>query len=227
MRSQDILDELRSRADPAARAGMARFGIRGARVLGGTSVPTLRAMAKRIGRDHQTAHALWASGIHEARLLATMVEDPAAVTDEQMERWARDFDSWDLVDGACSNLFRLTPHAWPKAAQWSGREEEFVKRAGFALMATLAVHDRAASDDRFVELLPIIEREAADPRNFVRKAVNWALRQVGRRNAVLHRAAIATCERILAGGPGPARWVASDALRELTSERVRRVIAGR
>jgi 3-methyladenine DNA glycosylase AlkD len=221
MRSSDAIEELRSRADPKAREGMARFGIRGANVLGGSSIPHLRSMARRIGQDHAVAAELWSSGIHEARLLATMVDDPGKVTKRQMESWARDFDSWDVVDGACLNLFRRTPHAWDMAVEWSAREEAFVKRAGFALMAGLAVHDEAAPDERFVDLLPVIEREAGDPRNFVRKAVNWALRQVGKRNAVLNRAAVAAAERIQAHGPRSARWVATDALRELRSDRVR------
>ena len=190
-------------------------------MLGGSSVPHLRAMARRIGRDHGIAQELWDSGVHEARLLATMVDDPASVTKRQMESWARTFDSWDLVDGACSNLFRRTPHAWDKAVQWSERDEEYVKRAGFALMAALAVHDKDAPDERFTDLLPVIEREAGDQRNFVRKAVNWALRQIGKRNAALNLAAIDTAVRIHANGPRQARWVATDALRELRSERVR------
>ena len=132
MRSKSVIEELTSRADPASRDGMARYGIRPARALGGTSVPALRAMAKQLGRDHELAVELWASGIHEARLLATMVDDPALVTDDQMEAWASDFDSWDIVDQCCSNLFSRTALAWTKVEQWTGREEEFVKRAGFA-----------------------------------------------------------------------------------------------
>jgi 3-methyladenine DNA glycosylase AlkD len=177
-------------------------------------------MAKRIGMDHGLAAALWSSGIHEARLLATMVDDPAAVTARQMDSWAGTFDSWDLVDGACSNLFRLTAHAWAKAAEWSSRDEEHVKRAAFSLMAALAVHDKEASDEDFEGLLLIIEREGGDRRNFVRKAVNWALRQIGKRNAALNRSAVATARRILQSGVPSARWVATDALRELTGEPV-------
>jgi 3-methyladenine DNA glycosylase AlkD len=219
-RAEAVLAELRSRSDPAALDGMARFGIRTDRALGGIRVPELRAMARRIGRDHGMALALWTSGIHEARLLATMVDEPAEVTERQMESWARDFDSWDVVDGACINLFRLTPYAWAKAVAWSERDEEFVQRAGFALMVALAVHDERASDADLEALLPIIEREAGDQRNFVRKAVNWALRQIGKRNAALNGAAAATAERILASGAPSARWVATDALRELTGESV-------
>jgi 3-methyladenine DNA glycosylase AlkD len=222
-----VVEELRSMADPAQLEGMARFGISTKATLGGISVPAIRAMAKRLGRDHDLAMGLWATGIHEARLLAAMVDDPAAVTDEQMEAWAGDFDSWDIVDGTCSNLFDKTPLAWSKAVEWSGREEEYVKRAAFTMMATLAVHDKHAPDARFRELLPIIEREAGDPRNFVRKSVNWALRQIGKRNAALHAEAISTAERIHATGPRPAKWVASDALRELRSYAVRQRLARR
>lgn len=222
-----VIRELRSKADAGQLQGMARFGISTERTLGGIGLPALRAMAKRIGRSHQVAAELWASGIHEARLLAAMVEDPSAVTEEQMDEWAAEFDSWDVVDGTVSTLFDKTPFAWPKVAEWSSREEEFVKRAGFAMMATLAVHDKMAPDAAFVALLPIIEREAADPRNFVRKAVNWALRQIGKRNAALNAQAIAAAERIHATGPRPAKWVASDALRELRSEPVQARLAKR
>lgn len=209
-------------ADPNQLKGMARFGIIAKQALGGISLPTLRAMAKRIGRSHELAAGLWASGIHEARILAAMVEDPSSVTEMQMEAWVVEFDSWDVVDGTVSTLFDKTPFAWSKAVQWSAREAEFVKRAGFAMMAALAVHDKNAPDQAFMGLLPIIEREAGDPRNFVRKAVNWALRQIGKRNAALNRQAIAAAERIHAAGPRPAKWVASDALRELRSEAVQR-----
>jgi 3-methyladenine DNA glycosylase AlkD len=210
-----VIRELRAMADPSALEGMARFGITTNRALGGISVPSLRALARRLGKDHDLAAALWASGIHEARLLAGMVDDPLAVTEAQMEAWAAEFDSWDVVDGTCGSLFDKTPFAWAKAVEWSARPEEFAKRAGFTLMAMLAVHDKRSPDRRFEAFLPIIEREAGDPRNFVRKAVNWALRQIGKRNAALNARSIATAERILANGPRPAKWVASDALREL------------
>jgi 3-methyladenine DNA glycosylase AlkD len=222
MRSRDILRELEASADPSALEGMARFRISTDRALGGTSVPTLRAMAKRIGRDHELAGELWASGIHEARILAAMIDDPAEVTEEQMEAWAAEFDSWDVVDGTCGSLFGKTPFAYDKAIEWSGRSEEFVKRAAFVLMAMLAVHDKSAPDDSFLQFFPLIEREAGDPRNFVRKAVNWALRQIGKRSPTLHREAIAVARRIHGSGERPAKWVASDALRELQSEAVRR-----
>ena len=225
MRSSEVIDELRSLADPAGREGMARFGINPDHALG-IRIPVLRALAKRTGRDHRLAADLWASGIHEARLLACFVDVPGEVTEEQMESWAAEFDSWDVVDQCCGNLFVRTPLAWGKAVEWSGRDEEFVKRAGFSMMAMLAVHDRKASDPEFESLLPIIERESGDPRNFVRKAVNWALRQIGKRNATLHDGAIRTAERILATGPRSARWAATDALRELRSEPMLNRLAG-
>lgn len=227
MRYREVLEELRSRANPADLEGMARFGINTKRALGGSRLPDLRALAKRIGTDHELALQLWRSKVHEARILAPMVDDPAQVTEEQMEAWAKEFDSWDVVDGACCTLFDRTPHAWDKAVQWSEREEEFVKRAGFTLMACLAVHDKKSPDARFESLLPIIEREAGDRRNYVRKAVNWALRQIGKRNLRLNQQAIRTAERILEKGPRSARWVASDALRELTGDPVQRKVRER
>jgi 3-methyladenine DNA glycosylase AlkD len=220
MRSSDVVEELRALGDPAGREGMARFGINPERALG-IRIPQLRVVARRIGRDHAMAAELWASEIHEARILAAFVDDPAQVTPEQMEAWAADFDSWDVCDQACSALFARTPYAYEKAAAWSERAEEFVKRAGFALMAALAVHDKRAPDEKLAAFLPMIEREAGDRRNFVRKAVNWALRQIGKRNASLNAEAVACADRILERGPRSTRWVASDALRELRSDAVR------
>jgi 3-methyladenine DNA glycosylase AlkD len=199
---------------------MARYGINPENTLG-VSIPSLRAMAKRIGTDHALALDLWASGIHEARVLAGLVDDPALVTAAQLERWAKDFDSWDVCDGVCSNLFDRTPYAWDKAVAWSARSREFVKRAGFVLMAALAVHDKTAPDERFKNFLPLIEREAVDERNFVKKAVNWALRQIGKRNRALNRDAIAAAKRIRKVDSRSARWIAADALRELESDAVR------
>ena len=219
MTSGEVLDRLHALADPEAKEGMARFGIETGKALG-VNIPTLRALAREIGRDHDLAEGLWASGIHEARILAALVDDPKLVNEEQMERWAVEIDSWDVCDGVCSTLFDRTPFAYVKAEEWSARDEEFVKRAGFVLMAALAVHDKQAPDERFLEMLPLIEREAHDERNFVKKAVNWALRQIGRRNRNLNRAAIGVGERIRAQGSRAARWIAADALRELRSEKV-------
>jgi 3-methyladenine DNA glycosylase AlkD len=194
---------------------MARYGIRPRDAIGGVGMPRLRAIAKRLRPDHDLALALWATGVHEARLLATMVDDPTAVTESQMETWAADFDSWDLVDGACGNLFDRTPFAHAKAVEWAGRDEEYVKRAGFAMMAELAVHDTRSPDEAFAAFLPVIEREARDDRNYVKKAANWALRQIGKRDPALWTRAIEAAERIHRQGTSSARWIASDALREL------------
>jgi 3-methyladenine DNA glycosylase AlkD len=190
-----ILAELRAMGSERDRAGMARYGINVENAFG-VSVYELRRVAKRLGRDHELALALWRTGNHEARLLACFVEDPAAVTAEQAEAWARDFDSWDLCDQATTSLFDRTPHAWSLAPAWAERDEEWVRRAGFALMAGLAVHDRSASDAAFLELLAAIERGAFDERNFVKKAVNWALRNVGKRNLSLNQRAIEVAEQL-------------------------------
>jgi 3-methyladenine DNA glycosylase AlkD len=227
-----ILAELRTLGSESNRAGMARYGINVDNAFG-VSVYELRKIAKRLGTDHDLALALWATGNHEARLLACFVDDPVAVTARQTETWARDFDSWDICDQATTSLFDLTEHAWAKAGEWATRDQEWVKRAGFALMAGLAVHDKEATDRAFTRLLPLIERGASDGRNFVKKAVSWALRNIGKRNRVLNAAARACAEKIRdaanrrAGGErgGDAatravRWVALDALRELGSEKV-------
>ena len=218
-RCSEVLSHLEALADPANKAGMARFGINTARSYG-ISIPTLRALAKELKRDHALAQELWASGIHEARILASLVDNPKQVTEDQMERWAADFDSWDVCDGCCGNLFDKTPFAYRKATEWSAREEEFVRRAGFSLMAALAIHDKRASDEAFRAFLPLIQQEASDERNFVRKAVNWALRQIGKRNVTLNAAAIATAQEVQRLDSRAARWIAADALRELTSEAV-------
>jgi 3-methyladenine DNA glycosylase AlkD len=217
--SNQILAELRSKASARNREGQARFGIQTRAALG-ISVAVLRDLARRAGKDHGLAQELWSSGIHEARILASMVDRLDEVTEAQMESWAGDFDSWDLVDQCCGNLFDKTPYAYAKAAEWAGRDEEFVKRAAFSLMAQLAVHDKRAPDEPFHSFLSLIEREAGDSRNFVKKAVNWALRGIGKRNRTLHQVAVRTAERMLSKGQGSARWIASDALRELRNERV-------
>jgi 3-methyladenine DNA glycosylase AlkD len=222
----DVIVELQCRARPDSLPAMSRFGIATESALGGWSVPDLRSFAKRLGRDHELALCLWSSGIHEARQLAAMVDDPGSVTNDQLEEWAADFASWDIVDGACG-LFASTRFAYAKAYEWSSREEEFVKRAAFVLMAYLAVHDKGAPDEQLAEFLPVIEREAWDKRNFVKKAVNWALRQIGKRNLALNKAAIDAATRIHAQGTSPARWIATDALRELRSDAVQQRLAAK
>jgi 3-methyladenine DNA glycosylase AlkD len=201
-------------------------GIR-AHTLLGISIPNLRRIARETGRNHALALELWVSGVHEARLVACMIDDPKLVSEGQLERWVMDFDSWDVCDQCCSNLFDKTVFAYRKAVEWSSRPEEYVRRAGFVLMATLAVHDKRAGDDVFLKFLPIIERGATDDRNFVRKAVNWALRQIGKRNKSLNGAAIRTAEAILRVDSKAARWVASDALKELRSSMVQRRLDSR
>jgi 3-methyladenine DNA glycosylase AlkD len=220
MECAEVLDRLKSLANPEAVAGMARYGISPHNTLG-VSVPALRKLAREIGRNHGLAQQLWSSGVHEARILASMIDDPRMVTEEHMERWAADFDSWDVCDQCCGNLFDKTELGYRKAVEWAARDEEFVKRAGFALMAWLAFHDKRAPDDAFLEFLPVIKRESVDGRNFVKKAVNWALRHIGKRNANLNRAAIQTAKEIQETGSKPGRWIAADALRELTGEKVR------
>jgi len=193
---------------------MARFGIRAKNAFG-VGKPSMDGLAKRVGKSHALAGQLWNSGVHDARILAGLVDQPHRVGPAQMDRWVRDFDNWDVTDGTCCHLFAHTAFAWRKATEWSRRTGEFQKRAAFALMAYLAVHDRRAADEKFVRLLPIIRREAADGRNFVRKAINWALRQIGKRNLRLNRAAIREAQRIRETGSPAARWIAADALREL------------
>ena len=225
MTVDEIVAELRSHANPDNVAGMARYGISPLNTLG-VNIPTLRALAKRAGRDHALAQQLWATGIHEARILAAMVDEPSKVTKRQMDRWAADFDSWDVVDGCCGKLFDETPHAYEKALQWSASRREYVKRAGFVLMTQLAVHDMRAPDETMLRFLPVIVRESGDERNFVKKAVNWALRQIGKRNRRLNAAAIATAREILELDTRAGRWIARDALRELTSDAVQRRLKG-
>ncbi len=214
MTAPEIVAALRAYADPKNVAGMARYGITSNGTLG-VPMPVIRRLARQAGRSHSLAAELWASGIHEARILATIVDDPACVTRRQMNRWARDFDSWDVCDQACQNLFRYTPFAWTMAAEWAGARREFVRRAAFALMAGLAVKAKDAPDEPFEALLPLIALAATDERNLVKKAVNWALRAIGKRNPQLRRIAIAAAEKIRALDSPAARWIAADALREL------------
>jgi 3-methyladenine DNA glycosylase AlkD len=218
---EEILEQLKSLSNPDAVAGMARFGINPINTYG-VSIPVLRKMAKEIGKNHGLAEKLWNSGIHEARILAPLIDSPEMVTEKQMESWVKDFDSWDICDQCCSNLFDKTKFAHQRAIEWSKRREEFIKRAGFVLMATLAVHDKEAVNQKFIKFLPIIKREATDERNFVKKAVNWALRQIGKRNSALNKIAIRIAKEIQEIDSKSARWIASDALRELTSRAVQK-----
>ncbi len=218
-RAESALACLRSLANPANVRGMARFGISSQNTLG-ISIPMLRTLAKELGKDHTLAQQLWASGIHEARILAAYVDDPKQVTEEQMDAWARDFDSWDVCDQVCANLFDRTPDAYRKAAEWAKRTAEFERRAGFALMAALAWHDKRAGDAQFEAFFPLITTYATDERNFVKKAVNWALRQIGKRNESLRAKALVVARRLAASGSKAARWVGADAVRELERKKL-------
>jgi 3-methyladenine DNA glycosylase AlkD len=214
-------------ANPADLEDMARFGIQTDNALGGITTPKLQKLAREIGTNHELAQQLSASGIHEARLLACMIDDPKQVTEEQMERWVRDFDSWDICDCCCGYLFDKTSFSYQKPFEWSQRQEEFVKRAAFSLIAYLAVHDKKAPDERFLAFLPLIKAAADDERNFVKKAVNWALRQIGKRSLFLNQAAIKVANDLRLMNSKSARWIATDALRELTSVPVQQRLKAR
>jgi len=216
---KNVLDKLQSKAKPEQLAGMAKYGMAVEKRLG-VSVPDMRNLAKELGRDHKLALDLWRTGIAEARIVAGMVADPARLTEEQMEEWVKDIDSWDVCDQVCMNLFEKSQLAPKKIMDWSEREEEFVKRAAFSLIACLAWHDKKASDEEFIELLPVITRAATDERNYVKKAVNWALRNIGKRSFNLNEAAIDTARKIRQLDSKSARWIATDAIRELESEAV-------
>ncbi|GAA3967464.1 DNA alkylation repair protein [Mucilaginibacter dorajii] len=214
MQVEKIIALLKQRANPDYLAGMQRFGIDNSQALG-VKLPDIRKIAKGITKDHNLALELWVTGIHEARILASLVDDPAMVTEQQIDNWTEDFHSWDLCDQLCGNLFDRTPFAITKAIEFSARTEEFVKRAGFVLMAEYAVHNKKATNEAFIPFFAVIEREAWDNRNFVKKAVNWALRQIGKKNEILKAEAINTAERISTQNHKSAKWIASNALAEL------------
>lgn len=210
-----VLTELRALGSEKNRAGMARYGINTAHAYG-VSLTSMRPLARRLKHDHALALALWKSGVHEARILASYVEEPDKTTPAQMDRWAAAFDSWDVCDQVCSNLFSRTPYALEKIERWAKDEREFVRRAAFALIAAYSVHAKKAPDAEFLAFLPLIEKHATDPRNFVKKAVNWALRQIGKRNMRLHAPALALAETLAASEDRTARWIGRDAVKELT-----------
>lgn len=218
------LEWMERRGSKRNRDGMARFGIT-ARKVYGISVGDLRKLARELGPSHALARALWKTGWYEARMLAAMVGEPARVTPAEMESWAKAFDNWAICDTLTFVLWDRTPHAWPKVREWATRKEEFVKRASFALLASLTVHDKAAPDEWYLEGLVLIEREASDERNFVKKAVNWALRSIGKRSPMLNQESIAVAKRLATSKDRASRWVGTDALRELSSESVRRRLA--
>lgn len=209
MQLEEVITKLKGQANPKNVEGMVKFGV---------SIPVLRKLAKEIGTNHSLALQLWKSGIHEARILAGYIDDPQQVTEKQIESWVKDFDSWDICDQICSSLFDKTPFAYQKVYEWVERGEEFVRRAGFVMMACLSVHDKKANDSKFIQFFPLIRKYATDERNFVRKAVNWALRQIGKRNERLLKLAIEQGREIEKINSKSARWIAKDALRELNSK---------
>ncbi len=217
----DIIDKLKAMSNPDAIKGMARFGITPENTFG-VSIPNLRKIAKDTKKNHALAQQLWESGFRETMILASMVDEPKMVTREQMEQWVLDFDYWEICDQCCMNLFENTGFAYEKAVEWSSRTEGFVKRAGFVMMARLAVSNKQAEDSRFERFFSIMVREANDERNFVKKAVNWALRQIGKRNLALNGKAIETAMEMHKIGSKSAKWIASDAIRELSSEAVQK-----
>ena len=220
MQYDEVIIKLNSLKNPEAVKGMARFGINPKNNLG-IRVTTLREFAKEIGKDHDLALKLWGSGIHDARMLAAHIDDPKLVTEEQMEKWANGFDSWDVCDNCCMHLFYKTQFAYEKIVEWSEHEKEFVKRAGFTLIASLSIHDKKSDDKIFEEFLQIIKRESTDERNYVKKAMNWALRQIGKRNWDLNKRAINIAREIKKIDSKSASWIASDVIKELTGEKVK------
>ncbi len=217
----EVLKKLKSKAQPNQLEGMARYGMVAERRLG-VAIPEMRKIAKEYGKDHELALELWKTGILEARIMAAMIDEPQKLTEKQMEEWVKDINSWDVCDQVCMNLFEKTPLAWKKILDWSERDEEFVKRTAFALIACLAWHDKEVRDEKFIALFPAIKHGATDERNFVKKAVNWALRNIGKRNANLNKAAIKAAKKIHQIDSKAARWIASNAIRELQSEAVQR-----
>jgi 3-methyladenine DNA glycosylase AlkD len=219
--AENILKKLKAKSRPDQLEGMARFGMSAERRMG-VKVPDMRKIAKEAGKDHALALELWKTGIPEAQIVAALVGEPEKLTEVQMEDWVKDFNSWDVCDQVCMNLFDKSPLAIKKIHDWSKREEEFVKRAAYVLVACVAWHDKEAGDEMFIRLFPVIKQGATDERNFVKKSVNWALRHIGKRNRNLNKAAIKIAEEIKEMDSKAARWIASDALRELKSENVQR-----
>ena len=218
MTYQEIIKTLKSKANPKNVEGMSRFGITASNKLG-IRIPVLRSLAKEIGKNHKLALQLWNSKIHEAKILASMIDEIDKVTKTQMDSWIKDFDSWDVCDQVCMNLFDKTPYAFKKAVEWTKRKSEFEKRAGFALMACLAWHDKTSPDRKFAGFFPYIKINSTDKRNFVKKAVNWALRQIGKRNRNLNKEAINVAKAIYKTNNKTAKWIANDALKELSDSK--------
>jgi 3-methyladenine DNA glycosylase AlkD len=218
MTKKEVIAQLKKHSNPKDKEGMARFGINSKYALG-VRVPIMRNLAKKIGKNHKLAKDLWKTKIHEARILASMIDDPRMVGEKQMDNWVKEFNSWDLCDQCCSNLFNKLPISWQKVGEWTDRKEEFVRRAGFALIAYLACHDKKAKDKDFINFFPLIKKYSTDNRNFVKKAVNWALRQIGKRNSRLRDKAINLAREIQKIDSKIAKWIAKDAIKELISRK--------
>lgn len=221
MNCDEIITQLQEMSSKKRLTDMARFGININKALG-ISISDLRSFAKKLKKNHTLSLELWDTEIHEVRILAALIDDPAMVSEKQIESWVKEFDSWDLCDQVCNNLFDKTPFAYDKAIEWSSRNEEFIKRAGFVLMACLSVHDKTASNEKFVQFFSYIIKESNDDRNYVKKAVNWALRQIGKRNLELNKQAIDVGNKLLLSESKTAQWIAKDALRELTNEKIQK-----
>ncbi len=221
-----VVTQLKSQARPETLPSLSKFGVNTEKAFG-ISIPVLRKIAKDHKQDHLLAIELWKTEIHEARILASMIDDPAKVQENQMDEWVKDFNSWDLCDQVCLNLFRKTAFAYEKAIVWTEEQDEFVRRAGFVLIATLAVHDKIADDERFSEVFPLLEKHSLDERNFVKKAVNWALRQIGKRNEKLKQEAITVAERIKSKDSKAAKWIANNALLKLRKKYQKELISSK
>ena len=219
MQIAEIINEFKLNGSEKNLGGMKRFGINALNGFG-VPIPVLRKLSKKIGRNHELGLQLWETEIHEARLLASMIAESEKVTKSQMNKWVKDFYSWDICDQVCMNLFRETKFAYEKAAEWASSKHEFIKRAGFVLMATLAVHSKELADEDFIKFFPLIKKGSIDERNFVKKAVNWAIRQIGKRNHVLNKKAIKLSEEILGLDSKSAKWIAKDALKELNDPKI-------
>lgn len=222
MKYEDVIKKMKSLENPKAAKVRARFGINPDNL--GLTVTIVRGLAKEIGKNHNLALRLWESEIHDARIIAAHIDDSKQVTEDQMEQWAMDFNSWDICDSTCMHLFYKTQFAHEKIEEWTKRSEEFVKRAGFTLIASIAIHDKKLGSEKFDEFFSIIKREAVDERNYVKKAVNWALRQIGKRSWDMNKKAIKVAREIQKMDSKSAKWIANDAIRELTSEKVKRRI---
>jgi 3-methyladenine DNA glycosylase AlkD len=216
MTKEQVIAKLKCCANPRNFEAMARFGIKSKNAFG-VSIPDLRKLAKEIGKDHILAQRIWNSKIHEAKILASMIDEPELVLKKQADQWIKDFDSWDVCDQVCMNLFDKTLFAFERAIKWTKNKSEFERRAGFALMAALAFHDKSSPDEKFLKFFPLIKKYSTDERNFVRKAVNWALRQIGKRNKNLCKKAIIVAKEIQKIDSRTAKWIANDSIRELTN----------